>query len=50
MILSHAGNFDADYVFAVVITILIEAVVLMNLAQNLEKWLLPWRSGLADEG
>jgi NitT/TauT family transport system permease protein len=50
MILAHAGNFDADYVFAVVITILIEAVVLMNLAQNLEKWLLPWRSGLAGEG
>jgi NitT/TauT family transport system permease protein len=41
--LRYQGNFEADYTFAVILTILAQAVILMNLAQGLEKRLLTWR-------
>jgi NitT/TauT family transport system permease protein len=43
LLLFHSGNFASDYVFAVIFSILAEAVILMNLAQGLEKRLLSWR-------
>jgi NitT/TauT family transport system permease protein len=49
MLLNFSGDFRADYVFAVIITILAEAVILMNLAQNLEGRLLPWRAGMTSQ-
>ncbi len=49
LMLVYGGNFDADYVFAVIITILAEAVVLMNLAKSLEQRMLPWRASLTSQ-
>ena len=43
LLLFYSGNFASDYVFAIIFTILAEAVILMNLAQGMEKRLLSWR-------
>ena len=44
MILNSTGSFEAERTFAVIFVILIEAAILMNLTQGMERKLLPWRA------
>jgi ABC-type nitrate/sulfonate/bicarbonate transport system permease component len=42
LILRYQGNFQADYMYGVVIIVLVEAVLLMKTAEKLERWASPW--------
>ncbi len=49
LILRYQGDFDSDFVYAVVLIVLVEAVLLMDLVKRLEKRLVPWESEVVVE-
>lgn len=49
LILNFQGDFEAGSVYAVVFVVVAEAVLLMELAKRVEKWLIPWESEVTVE-
>jgi NitT/TauT family transport system permease protein len=45
LILKFQGRFDSDLLYALVILVVIEALILVSAVRALERWMAPWASG-----
>jgi ABC-type nitrate/sulfonate/bicarbonate transport system permease component len=50
MMVNYGARFKPQYVFATLITVIVEAVIIIGLAQSLQKRLAPWAEGMSAAG